>query len=162
MENLVWSLLNTAVQEKGALLYEGYVTDTKIAIQAIMPEVYEPVPGETIPTPFTAAGSAGIPLGFLSPYRFAARGRGLPHGLQIVSQQFATPRFCDILQAVEELHRHVRGVGHLVDGIGVQDLVDLLLLLAGQGDQDSGRLAAARNCRASPRTNRSVGWLHMT
>ena len=27
----------TAVQEKGALPYEGYVTDTKIAIQAIMP-----------------------------------------------------------------------------------------------------------------------------
>ena len=28
--------------------YEGYVTDTKIAIQAIMPEVYEPVPGEVV------------------------------------------------------------------------------------------------------------------
>ena len=38
----------TAVQEKGALPYEGYVTDTKIAIQAIMPEVYEPVPGEVV------------------------------------------------------------------------------------------------------------------
>ena len=38
----------TAVQEKGALPYEGYVTDTKIAIQATMPEVYEPVPGEVV------------------------------------------------------------------------------------------------------------------
>src|SRR6516164_1280196 len=38
----------TAVQEKGALPYEGYVTDTKIAIQAIMPEVYEPVPGAVV------------------------------------------------------------------------------------------------------------------
>ena len=36
------------MQEKGALPYEGYVTDTKIAIQAIMPEVYEPVPGEMV------------------------------------------------------------------------------------------------------------------
>ena len=38
----------TAVQEKGAQPYEGYVTDTKIAIQAVMPEVYEPVPGEVV------------------------------------------------------------------------------------------------------------------
>jgi hypothetical protein len=38
----------TAVQQKGALPYEGYVTDTKIALQAIMPEVYEPVPGEMV------------------------------------------------------------------------------------------------------------------
>ena len=37
-----------AVQERGALPYEGYVTDTKIAIQAIMPEVDEPVPGEVV------------------------------------------------------------------------------------------------------------------
>jgi hypothetical protein len=37
-----------AVQEKGALPYEGYVTDTKIGIQAIMPEVYELVPGEVV------------------------------------------------------------------------------------------------------------------
>lgn len=36
----------TAVQEKGAMPYAGYVTDTKIALQAIMPELYEPVPGE--------------------------------------------------------------------------------------------------------------------
>ena len=34
-----------AVQQKGALPYDGYVTDTKISIQAIMPEVYEPIPG---------------------------------------------------------------------------------------------------------------------
>ena len=38
----------TAVQRKGALPYDGYVTDTKVAIQAIMPEVYEPVPGEMV------------------------------------------------------------------------------------------------------------------
>lgn len=38
----------TAVQQKGALPYNGYVTDTKIALQAIMPEVYEPVPGEMV------------------------------------------------------------------------------------------------------------------
>ena len=37
-----------AVEEKGALPYEGYVTDTRIAIQAMMPEVYEPVPGEVV------------------------------------------------------------------------------------------------------------------
>jgi hypothetical protein len=37
-----------AVQQKGALPYEGYVTDTKIALQAIMPEVYEPIPGEMV------------------------------------------------------------------------------------------------------------------
>jgi hypothetical protein len=36
----------TAVQQKGALPYDGYVTDTKITLQAIMPEVYEPIPGE--------------------------------------------------------------------------------------------------------------------
>jgi len=38
----------TAVARKGALPYDGYVTDTKIAIQAIMPEVYEPIPGELV------------------------------------------------------------------------------------------------------------------
>lgn len=38
----------TAVQEKGALPYNGYVTDTKVALQAIMPEVYEPIPGEMV------------------------------------------------------------------------------------------------------------------
>lgn len=38
----------TAVQRKGAMPYDGYVTDTKLAIQAIMPEVYEPVPGELV------------------------------------------------------------------------------------------------------------------
>jgi hypothetical protein len=37
-----------AVNEKGAVPYEGYVTDTKIAIQAIMPEIYEPIPGEVV------------------------------------------------------------------------------------------------------------------
>jgi hypothetical protein len=37
-----------AVKEKGALPYDGYVTDTKIALQAIMPEVYEPIPGEMV------------------------------------------------------------------------------------------------------------------
>lgn len=38
----------TAVQQKGAMPYDGYVTDTKVAIQAIMPEVYEPIPGELV------------------------------------------------------------------------------------------------------------------
>ena len=38
----------TAVQQKGALPYGGYVTDTKVALQAIMPEVYEPIPGEMV------------------------------------------------------------------------------------------------------------------
>jgi hypothetical protein len=38
----------TAVRNKGALPYNGYVTDTKIALQAIMPEVYEPIPGELV------------------------------------------------------------------------------------------------------------------
>lgn len=36
------------VNRLGARPYAGYVTDTKIAIQAIMPEVYEPIPGEVI------------------------------------------------------------------------------------------------------------------
>jgi hypothetical protein len=35
-----------AVQAKGAQPYAGHVTDTKIAIQAIFPHVFEPVPGE--------------------------------------------------------------------------------------------------------------------
>lgn len=38
----------SAVNEKGAMPYAGVVTDTKIAIQAIMPEVYEPIPGELV------------------------------------------------------------------------------------------------------------------
>jgi hypothetical protein len=38
----------TAVHNKGAVPYEGYVTDTKIAIQAIMPEIFEPIPGELV------------------------------------------------------------------------------------------------------------------
>lgn len=38
----------SAVHERGAVPYEGYVTDTKIAIQAIMPEIYEPIPGEVV------------------------------------------------------------------------------------------------------------------
>ena len=38
----------SAVQEKGAMPYNGVVTDTKIAIQAIMPEIYEPIPGEVV------------------------------------------------------------------------------------------------------------------
>jgi len=42
--------------------------------------------------------------------------------------------------AVEELHRHVCGVGHLVDGIAVQGLVDLGLFPVGYGDQDLGQV----------------------
>ena len=38
----------TEVQSKGAMPYQGVVTDTKIAIQAIMPEIYEPIPGELV------------------------------------------------------------------------------------------------------------------
>ena len=37
-----------AVQAKGAQPYQGVVTDTKIAIQAIMPKVYNPIPGELV------------------------------------------------------------------------------------------------------------------
>ena len=37
-----------AVMKKGALPYEGIVTDTKVAIRAIMPEVFEPTPGEVV------------------------------------------------------------------------------------------------------------------
>lgn len=37
-----------AVQEKGALPYSGVVTDTKIALRAVMPKVYEPIPGEVV------------------------------------------------------------------------------------------------------------------
>jgi hypothetical protein len=38
----------TAVAQKGARAYEGVVTDTKINIKAIYPEVYEAIPGEMI------------------------------------------------------------------------------------------------------------------
>lgn len=38
----------SAVAEKGAHPYSGTVTDTKINIQAIMPEIYEPIPGELV------------------------------------------------------------------------------------------------------------------
>jgi hypothetical protein len=38
----------SAVQAKGASPYQGYVTDTKISLQAIMPKVYEPIPGEVV------------------------------------------------------------------------------------------------------------------
>lgn len=36
------------VNKKGALPYEGVTTDTKIAIKAIYPTVYEPIPGEMV------------------------------------------------------------------------------------------------------------------
>jgi hypothetical protein len=35
-------------QSKGLLPYQGYVTDTKIEVHCIMPEVFEPYPGEVI------------------------------------------------------------------------------------------------------------------
>lgn len=38
----------TGVQSLGALPYKGYVTDTKIAIQAIVPDIFEPIPGELV------------------------------------------------------------------------------------------------------------------
>jgi hypothetical protein len=60
--------------------------------------------------------------------------------LQIVSQQFAAPRFSYCLQTVEEFHRHISSLGHLVDGIAVQGLVDLSLFSVGYGDQDLGQV----------------------
>lgn len=38
----------SAVQRLGAQPYEGMVTDTKMNIKAIYPEVYEPIPGELV------------------------------------------------------------------------------------------------------------------
>jgi hypothetical protein len=38
----------TGVQRLGALPYKGIVTDTKIAVQAILPEVFDVIPGEVI------------------------------------------------------------------------------------------------------------------
>jgi hypothetical protein len=38
----------TGVQRLGALPYKGLVTDTKICIQAILPDVFEAIPGEVI------------------------------------------------------------------------------------------------------------------
>lgn len=37
-----------ACSDRGALPYDGYAMDTKIAVQAIVPRIYEPVPGETM------------------------------------------------------------------------------------------------------------------
>lgn len=37
-----------ALQQRGALPYEGYALDTKVSIQAIYPELHEPIPGEII------------------------------------------------------------------------------------------------------------------
>jgi hypothetical protein len=36
------------VQKLGALPYKGYVTDTKVAIQAILPDVFDSIPGEVL------------------------------------------------------------------------------------------------------------------
>lgn len=38
----------TGIREKGAFTYNGVVTDTKMALKAIYPQVYEPIPGELI------------------------------------------------------------------------------------------------------------------
>lgn len=38
----------TELQRIGAAPYEGHVTDTKIVLRAILPKVYEPVPGELV------------------------------------------------------------------------------------------------------------------
>jgi len=38
----------TGVQRLGALPYKGVVTDTKVCIQAILPDVFEAIPGEVI------------------------------------------------------------------------------------------------------------------
>jgi len=54
----------------------------------------------------------------------AFSGGAVEDGLQMVNQ-FTAPRLGDGLQAVEEFHRHVGSVGHLVDGIAVQGLIDL-------------------------------------
>ena len=38
----------TGVQQLGAMPYKGIVTDTKVAIQAILPDVFDVIPGEVI------------------------------------------------------------------------------------------------------------------
>jgi hypothetical protein len=38
----------TGVEQLGALPYKGIVTDTRVAIQAILPDVFEAIPGEVI------------------------------------------------------------------------------------------------------------------
>lgn len=37
-----------AVAKVGAIPVEGYVTDTRVTLKALMPQVYEPVPGEVV------------------------------------------------------------------------------------------------------------------
>ena len=36
------------IRAKGAFTYHGVLTETKVSLKAIYPEVYEPVPGEMI------------------------------------------------------------------------------------------------------------------
>lgn len=38
----------SAVAKVGAVPVEGYVTDTRVTLKALMPQVYEPVPGEVV------------------------------------------------------------------------------------------------------------------
>lgn len=38
----------SAVAKVGAIPVEGYVTDTRVTLKALMPQVYEPVPGEVV------------------------------------------------------------------------------------------------------------------
>ena len=52
----------SAVQRKGALPYDGYVTNTKVAVEAIMPEVYVPIPGEMVAYEFSLENS-GFDMG---------------------------------------------------------------------------------------------------
>ena len=48
------------------------------------------------------------------------------------------------LQAVRN-YWHIDDLGHLVDGITVQSLIDLLVLTIRQGDQDLGQILGNTN-----------------
>ena len=73
-------------------------------------------------------------------------------------QQFAPPRFGYGLQAVEELDRHLGGLGHLVNGVAVQRLVDLLLLPVGHGDQNLGQVLGSTELQGIA-PHEAIGWL---
>src|SRR5271157_615971 len=79
-------------------------------------------------------------------------------GLEIVGQQLPAPRIGDRLQAVDELHRHVGGLRHLVNRVAVQGLFDGSVLPIGNGHQDFGQvIGSAELKRFSAR--QSISWL---